>query len=386
LFSIAGIYKILEVLFNKTILSLIGAWHLVFLPASIIIPLIHYLIIWHFVVSIWGLVFFFSWFKKKKLWHLFTGGFLLAIGTLCKLPFVIYYAVPFTFFLLEFFRSSVKVKSLSNGSIFFFPIVFPALWYLNVIPQWHGNGIVSGILNNQVSVRTILDYLNHNLVSTLPELLLNYGSVIFFIAGFYFLIKNKAFKDKRFILIFVWSLAVLFYFFFEINMIGKVHDYYLFPFLPILFILVGYGAYNMLQLDKKIYTYVVYILLIILPFTCYLRMAGRWDTNNPGFNKDLLVFKEELRNAVPSESLVVAGNDESYYIFFYYIDKKGWGFSHNSLSREKLESMILKGAEYIYSDSRVIDENYEIAPLLGELILEKGSIKVYRLKSPSLIY
>ncbi len=42
------------------------------------------------------------------------------------------------------------------------------------------------------------------------------------------------------------SVLVLVYFFFEINAIDKVHDYYLFLFYPLLFSLVAYGAYHLL--------------------------------------------------------------------------------------------------------------------------------------------
>lgn len=42
--------------------------------------------------------------------------------------------------------------------------------------------------------------------------------------------------------------------------------------------------------------------------------------------------------------------------------------------------MINKGAEYLYSDSRKIDKNIQLKKLLDQLILQKGTIKVYSLK------
>jgi hypothetical protein len=53
-------------------------------------------------------------------------------------------------------------------------------------------------------------------------------------------------------------------------------------------------------------------------------MQVGWDKDSPGFNKDLLTYWDELREAVPKNTLCVAGNDISSFIFFYYIDKKGW--------------------------------------------------------------
>lgn len=90
-----------------------------------------------------------------------------------------------------------------------------------------------------------------------------------------------------------------------------------------LFILVAYGAWNLLALKIRYLKYLVILCLLILPLTAYLRMEDRWNAETPGFNKDLLVYSEELRNAAPKDALCIVGNDVSHYIYFYYIDKKG---------------------------------------------------------------
>ena len=89
--------------------------------------------------------------------------------------------------------------------------------------------------------------------------------------------------------------------------------------------------------------------------------------------------KTELRDAVPKDALVVAGNDESHFIFFYYIDKKGWGFHNDNLTSNMLQTMIEEGAEYLYTDSKEVYTNKQLSAYLDKLILEKGSIKIYRL-------
>jgi hypothetical protein len=227
---------------------------------------------------------------------------------------------------------------------------------------------------------TVLEYLRFNVISTLPEVLLNYGSLLFFMAGFWFLAKNKAFKNAMFPVLAVLGLSVIGYFLYEVNMIANVHDYYLFPFLPLLFMLVSYGAFNMLKQPNKFVRYLAIMLLLILPLTAYLRMQVRWDLDSPGFNKDLLTYKQELRNAVPKDALCVVGSDESHYIYFYYVDKKGWGFDQDKLDLQTLKKMIGEGAGYLYSDSRTVDQNADIAACLGQLILEKGSVRVYKLR------
>jgi hypothetical protein len=287
------------------------------------------------------------------------------------------------YFSILIFKKGFDGKSISQAVAAMGFSVLPIIWYLYVIPGWHGNIIVKGMFNNEDTALQLLDYYQHNLISNLPELLLNYGSLVFFLAGFYFLFKKKSYRDPKFVLILALSIIVLIYYFFEANAIAKVHDYYLFPFYPLLFMLVAYGASNLFISKNKFIKYFTVILLLLLPLTSYLRMQNRWNPGAPGFNQDLLSYKTELQHAVPKDALVVAGNDESHFIFFYYIDKKGWGFDNDNLTPQGLQTMIEKGAGYLYSDSRTIDTNSEIVPYLDKLVLEKGSVKIFSLKKIS---
>jgi len=380
LFSVFGMYKMLFALFRKETLAIIGAWAFNFSPSFYyytINPLPDNLAL---CFSIWGMALFFQWYRNKKVVSLLLSGLLLSLGALCKLPFILYFIVPFCWFVLDAYKNGFKLKQLLDAMAVLGFSVLSFAWYLTVIPQWQGNGIVSGVLDNTVPINTYLDYLQFNLISTIPELLINYGSMLFFLAGFYFFFRNRAYKKTLFPVMVIWGIALIAYLLFELNMIKKVHDYYLFPFYPLLFMLVSYGAYHLYQQKAKFFKYLTIFLLLILPLTCFLRMQHRWDTELPGFNKDLLFYKTELRDAVPKDALVVAGNDESHFIFFYYIDKKGWGFHNDELNALQLREMIDRGAEYLYCDSRSIDENDQTRKLLGEIILQKESIKIYKLK------
>jgi hypothetical protein len=98
LLSILGIYKLLDALFQKPILSVIGAWAFNFSPSFYyytINPLPDNLAL---CCSIWGLTLFFIWNNKKNTKYLIFSSLLLSIGALCKLPFIIYYIVPFAYF------------------------------------------------------------------------------------------------------------------------------------------------------------------------------------------------------------------------------------------------------------------------------------------------
>lgn len=381
--SILGIYKLLQALFQNTTLAIMGAWAFNFSPSFYyytINPLPDNMAL---CCSIWGLALFFSWVNSQKISQLLLSGIFLSIGALCKLPFIMYYIVPFVYFTSYVFKRGFKAKSSVHILGVFILSILPIAWYLSVIPNWGGNPVVKGMFDNKDSVTILLGYFWHNLISTIPELLLNYGSVIFFLAGLFFLFKKRAYRSSKFVLVLSLSIVVLVYYILEANAIGTVHDYYLFPFYPLLFMLVGYGAFYMYKSKVKFIRFITVFALCILPVTCYLRMEVRWNPDSPGFNKDLLIYKEELRQAVPKDALVVAGNDESHFIFFYYIDKKGWGYHNDELSGTQLFEMIDRGAEYLYTDSKELDANEELISAFDSLVVEKGSIKVYRLKKAS---
>lgn len=377
--SILGIYFLLLVLFKNQILAVMGAWAFTFSPTFYYYSINPQPDNMALTAGIWGLALFFSWLNQKKSHLLWLSALFLAISTLCKLPFIAFYMAPFVYFLkqLKLENEAVIIK---QGAVFLLFSLFPITWYTWVIPTWDANPIIWGMLEQREALSRLLYYFQFNLISNLPELLLNYGSVLFFLSGFYFFKKIKAFKDKRFPLILGVSLTVLAYYLFEANAIAKVHDYYLFPFLPLLFILVGYGAYNLYVSKQKAWRYFTLFALAILPLTCYLRMKDRWNPESPGFNPDLLKYKSELRAAVPDDALVVTGNDISSCIFLYYIDKKGWSFTDGHLSGEELKQLSLDGAEYLYIDSEAFIQREDIKKRLAEKVGQFGSVYIYKLK------
>jgi 4-amino-4-deoxy-L-arabinose transferase-like glycosyltransferase len=387
LFSVYGIYRLLNALSGNEVLALIGAWALNFSPSFYyytINPLPDNIAL---CFGVWGLSYFFIWIKNKKNSLLFISGMLLSLATLCKLPFVLFYSVPGVYLLMVFIWPALKsgVKSDVMRGIKYLLIqsciiVFPVAWYVWVIPQWEGNGVVSGVFDNRESFEVLWAYLTFNLTSTLPELLVNYGAVLFFLAGFYFTIRMKLYKKDLFLPLLSCCILLVIYYLFEMNMIARTHDYYLFPFYPVIMILISYGAYHLLSSENKFFKNLSVLCFFILPVTAYIRMHNRWNEETPGFNKDLLTYKTELRAAVPEDALCVAGNDGSHFIFLYYIHKKGWVYNYDELRADSLTKMISEGAEYLYSDSRDLEKREDIKPFLAKMVNESGTVRVFRLK------
>ena len=378
LMSVLGFYFLLKSLFNNTTIALIGAWALNFSPAFYyyaVSPIPDNLAL---CLGIWSLAVFFQSLPEPNWKSTVLAALLMSLSMAAKMPFILFYAVPFGFYFQKIIQRKLILQDVLKGIVWLICFTPTLLWYLMVIPTWEGNGIVAGMLNLADSPMVLLDYLQFNLFSNLPELLLNFGAVPMFLAGFYFIKKYKKYKHPHFNILLFWSGMTLLYFLFELNMIGKVHDYYLFPFYPILFIIVAFGAYQLSRLQRG--KVIVLFLLFSLPIFAFVRIQGRWDTNNPRFNKDLLINKTELQALSDKSDLIVAGNDRSDAIWFYHLDRKGWGFSEAyPLQAKRLKVMISKGAKYLYTDSKSIIESPAFQPYLQHKVGQYGGIHVYKL-------
>ncbi len=383
--TLYGFYHLLLNVFRAARLAVLGAWAFCFSP------------LWYYYsvnpmpdnlalcCSVWGMAFCFRYLRSQSFTDAFLSALALGLATLVKLPFVVCVAGVGGYVIAEAVRSGFRYrKGYFRIAILQAVFLLPALaWYSSVVPEWQGNGVVGGILANRLPLGELLNIARFNLVSSLPELLINYGSVIFFMTGVVCIFRGKLYAHSRFIVPACWGAALLLYFVFEMNMIGYVHDYYLLPFLPPVFLIVFYGIRHLVSSRHRPLRITAMACLILLPVTAFLRIDHRWNLESPGFNRDLLAHKTELRNAVPDDALCVVGNDESRNIYFYYIGKKGWGFDHDNLEPGRLKEMILRGARYLYSDSRAIDESAAFKPFLNGLVLESGTIRVYRLNAPS---
>ncbi len=375
--TLFGFFHFCYQLSNKRVLSLAATWAFNFSPSFFyytINPLPDNLALCFLV---WGLYFFFKSISHSSFKLIIAYNFLFSLAALTKLPFIIAFILPISYLIFNHkniqssnFRFFLKSSSL---------ITFPIIWYAYSIPTWGAKFLIKGSFSSEVDELNYLDLLSYNLVSVFPELLINYASLLFIFTGIYIGIKRKVFKTLRGKLLISYTFACIAFFLYELKAIEKVHDYYLFMFLPILFILVGYGVYYLYN-KSQVLKYITLLILLIIPVTCILRMETRWDPNIPGFNKDWLVLKNELREIGNGNDLVITGNDESNCIALYYINKKGWNFHNDKLSPELMEGMIHEGAKYLFTDSKHILENDAYKGLIGSLILQKNSIVVYSLK------
>jgi hypothetical protein len=226
-------------------------------------------------------------------------------------------------------------------------------WYARAIPTWGTNPVAGGMLGNNKTLLQLLDYLQFTLISSAPELLTNYASVILLVTGIVLFFKQKFYRNERvkyFVAVFV---LFAFYYLYEMNMIEKTHDYYLLPFVLLIFLVVAAGVKSVYN---SRYRFFVFIVVLMVPLTAWLRINTRWNLDSPGFNAGYLVHQEALQKVIPADGICVVEDDESKFIALYYLKRKGYSLAQGELNEDLLNRLYARGARYLVSEN----ENFEI--------------------------
>lgn len=184
----------------------------------------------------------------------------------------------------------------------------------------------------------------------------------------------------------VWTISLIAYHIIELAQMN-VHSYYMMPYLPVLFLMVAYGARNISI--KKNANVILFSILILSPILTGLRIIpSRFTKSNPSIPIELYQesFRNELISAAPANALCIVGPDVSGCIYFYHLEKKGFGF--NSLSdlnervgnETQLENFIGRGASYLYTNDSTVTSNAGIQARFS-LVKKVESFYVYKLNN-----
>lgn len=380
IFSIFGIFFLIH--------HLIGNW-LVALVTSVLFqysPLFYYYTInpipdnLALCGGIWYFYFILKYYDTQKYKYLILGSISLLIAVLAKLPFIMYSVVS----IYLFFNQIKKQKKLTiqDVKISLLQVAFlvPAItWYLWVIPTWTGNPVLyDTILGAKFVFSEYLPIIRYHASEMFPNILLSMPIWILFIIGIWGMIRRK------FSVNWIYSLVLItfLYLIVELKSIGVVHDYYMFPFLPWLFVIIGLG----IELIRRFSPKMKFLLLTICIFSAIYTQKttySKWSIEKSYFNKDVFLYSEELKNLISNDEHCIILNDASGYIFSYRIDKMGYIFKDDYLPMEWIDDMIRnQHVHYMYSDSEKLNNSSEFVKFIDEVMLVKGSIKVFKLKVP----
>ncbi|MFM2376959.1 MAG: hypothetical protein RLZZ165_2056 [Bacteroidota bacterium] len=379
--TMVGFMQCPQLLLRDRFIAIAGAWCWMFSPV-----IFYYCINplpdnFSLMCAVWGMAAFLKWYRSARIWAMMGCFACIAIGTSAKLPFVLFIALPFGALLGDLIqkrgRNLLGVALLGLCGL---AMMAPALaWYIWVIPQWTGNGVVSGILDlTAEDLPEILSILRHDLFSMLPELLVNYASLVFFLWGIWRVWGDRLFRHRLALPFGMLAVSAIAYFIFEINMISTIHDYYLFPFLPGIFLLVAIGFQDLAYSGKRWVKRLSVLALLILPVTAGLRAYSRWSGKD--LPKGLLENLEASRAVVTPDAKIIFGNDFSPHISLYHLRHFGWTVDEPDLNSERFHAYVQQGAQFLYSNSRSLEKNGIVSPHLAEKIGEWGELWVWRLK------
>ncbi len=347
--------------------------------------------------SVWGLYYFIKWFAppshipitntshQSLVTNFILSLLLITIAGLTKLQFL-----AIGFFIAPYILLNIDVAKKKVISLIVFGITacaIPLLWYRRSVELIETSGLADfGITfrpenNWEKGINTIIQ----NITSDLPDLLLNYSSFLIFLFSIFFFFKNKFWKSKWFIPMLVWTLSLIAYHIIELAQMN-VHSYYMMPYLPVLFLMIGYGVKH---IGFKSYGHKLIVVLMILSpvLTSFRIIPSRFTKSNPGIPIEL--YNNESRNilinSAPQDALCIVGPDISGCIYFYHIEKKGFGFDNiNELEKQVGNSTLLvnyiqRGARYLYTNDTSSINNTLINTYFEE-INRVGDFCVFKLK------
>ena len=310
---------------------------------------------------------------------------LIALATLVKLPLIMLYAAVGG----RALQGAVRGRSpadYAGVALIGLGLIAPVAWYATVIPTWGSNPVLDGVGESGLATAKLIEILRHNLIAVLPEMLLNFLAVPAFLYGLYQLPRQGRAWLHHWPYV-VYALGFLAFFALEFPAIGVDHDYYLYPVLPLLFLLVGYGVSNALKFtgwregghetvsggslplslrgclrrwgsggqsrwtqfieQSRWRRYALPALLLLTPLTCYLRNADAWSLTRTEFPPALYAHREDLRALLPPDAHVLVGPDFSPHIQLYFLDRRGWTFSGERPTAEQITRARAGGVTHV---------------------------------------
>jgi hypothetical protein len=382
--SFIGFYKLSYLLSKHSLVALITAGLYLFCP------LLYYYGIapmpdnFALMCTVWYCYFFLTFVEGgyKNMTQVYLAAFLLTLAILAKLPYAIFGIMP----LIALYRNEqlgLKSSNLKKYLLAFtLPLVIAGIWYVSALEVWGTESIVGGILNGMDPQRAYL-VVKHHVIWTSVDFLFNTLSIYYFIGGLLLtcvgLFISKSIYKKYLI---AMMLMVLFYFFYELNMIDTIHDYYMMPFLIPLYLIVLYG----LNTIKKYYAPALILPFIFLWFTptvSFKETKRYWTPEHVAFDPILFQDYKQMANMVPDTAKCIFINDDSGTTLTYFFNKEGYVFNNNSLPAPWIEDMVVNnGVRYMYSNSRKVDMDSTFTQFLDQVIYDRGTFKIIKLKPP----
>ena len=339
--------------------------------------------------AIWYMYWMFCFFRDERWWQAAAGAAALSLATLAKLPYAMFGIVGLVYVLTYMIRGGrLQMKPIGAG-LLHLVLLYPAYrWYAWVMPTWGSSPTLTGIFGYQNDAEQNRRIFNFFWDQYITYDLLSPAVWLFFVLGTLFPVARRVSVRYG---VYIWSLAIvtMVYAVLQSNTITIVHDYYLMPFLPWMYVVITAGAGSLFfWLDRRGWRRAGFGLLI-------LALAGAacaaWDLRQDRFTVEAGAYYSDMRDIYPNvealravtgeDEKVIVLNDRSSQIFTWLIRKRGYVFSGNSLPVAWIDDMHDNhGVDYLYSNTRTFEADSAVQTRLGPLVLKTGEIHVYRLR------
>jgi hypothetical protein len=263
--------------------------------------------------------------------------------------------------------------------------IIAMLWYVHAAEMIAQTGLddVGLRLNIAPTLSRGIEILQQNVISDFPELLAGFASTVFVLAGLYFVVKIK--PTNQFILpLLATALVLVVYHFLVLAQLG-VHQYYMLPYLPLIFTTAAYGFKHLFARYKT----VAFFLILLAPVFAMIRIIpARWSKGNEGILNTFYdnALREQISQIIPPDARVINGPDASNCINFYFTHTKGFGYRfEGDLFRKAysgklmIDDYISRGASYLIITNTADMNDERLRPYLGEVLYKNEELLIAKI-------
>lgn len=387
-----GMFAWLRQLNMSRTIALCGAWLMSFSPELYYHGINALPDILALACSVWGLYFFFKWHQSSihTRW-LLAALVCITLGGLTKLQYLatgVPMAVVFIQGLMQrrYDRATI-VMALYTGIL---GIAVCIAWYgyAHLLIQESGLKDIGIVFQPETDWRRGLAIITRNIISDLPELLLGYVGILGFVMGLWMVYRRKLIHHPLFYPFLIWAMVLLGYHLIELRQMG-VHQYYMLPYFPLLFLIAATGM-RIIDNARKV------MLFLLLPLSTLLAVnrivPARWVDGQEGILRSY--YQAETRNKletlVADTTRIITGPDASGCINFYFLHKKGFSYEQPGQAfepawngRSQIDDAIERGARvaYITSPEEFLDIRW--APYVKRELFRNDEVWVFELASPA---
>jgi len=360
--SSIALYRIVLILKANQILAYCTAWLLPWSPDIFYHSVNALPDILALCAAMWSFFFYFKWRRVERDSQLWIGLLLITLAGLTKIQFLAF-GIPLAIHAIFDLKNQKLEKrefvKLILGAMTGIGIVLSWYTYARILRANSGLLDVGLVLNPADSFSEGLSILIGNLISDLPELLLNYASFSLFLIGVYHVLKSRKALSPWRIAFMVWILALGMYHLIELDQM-KDHAYYMMPYILPLLLVCSEGIEYLLRRSKI----VLLILLVAQLLLAEIRIAHRWDEKNRYVPYELTnTEKLAILKSIPKEGLSIVGPDISGVNYFYFLDREGFSFAQTkdlsdiTNGEMKIDNFISRGARYLFTSDTQITSN-----------------------------